>query len=305
MTTCNFIKSRDFILVKSLPLSSLNISPFNLKKTTLNKNIDINKNYKFILNNNFNSNLNLNSIKITLCRELYTKNKLTKVQKHNLNIVKYNKSLDLSPPIIFLHEFTNLKDIEMKLINININKIIKIRKFIKKIIKYFIIFLILIFFTYLININLMNDFIIELSSNNSEDFIDTKTENILIDLLMKQNFFQVEPQVNIPEFQKIAWQKNLPLTRNQFTVPFDFGSPSNHLIEQFGKFSNEALSNPVDPQELNLKLEELKNNQDQIRNEEFNNNYKLIGYTIMSVTVIIVAVSTIIIFNNPQIMSLQ
>jgi hypothetical protein len=61
----------------------------------------------------------------------------------------------------------------------------------------------------------------------------------------------------------------------------------------------------VDPQELNLKLEELKNNQDQIHNEEFNYNYKLIGYTIISVTVIIVAVSTIIIFNNPQIISFQ
>jgi hypothetical protein len=202
MTTCNFIKSRDLIKIKPLQLSSANISP--LKKTNLNKNIDINKNFKFILNNNFNTNLNLNSIKITHRRELNTTNKLTNGQKHNLNIVKYNKSLYLSPPIIYLHNFTNLNNIEMKLIDVNINKTIKIKKFIKKIIKYFIIFLMFVFFTYLININIMNEFIIELSSNNSEDFMDTRTENILIDLLMKQNFYQVEPKVNIPDFQKIA-----------------------------------------------------------------------------------------------------
>jgi len=140
----------------------------------------------------------------------------------------------------------------------------------------------------------MNDFIIELSSNNSEDFINTRTENILIYLLKNQETLSYEPDVSIPNFQKIEWQKGLPLTRNQFTVPFDFGSPSNYLIEQFGQFTNDAYSNPVDSQELNVKLEELKNNQDKIHNEKFNYNYKLI-----------VAVSTIIFFNNPQIMSLQ
>jgi len=72
--TCNFIKTGDLFCVKSQQLSSVNISDFNLKKTTLNRSA---KNYKFNLNTHFNSNLNLN-----------TTNKLTttKVQKYNLNI---------------------------------------------------------------------------------------------------------------------------------------------------------------------------------------------------------------------------
>lgn len=206
---------------------------------------------------------------------------------------------------LILVKYSQLSSVNISAINLNkttTNLKKNIIEIIKKIIKYFIIFLILIIITCLIRFNLTKDFIIELSSNNPEPFFNVTTDNFLIDSLKKQTGYSNEPKVNIPNFQKIEWQKDLPLTRNQFTVPFDFGSPSNYLIEQFGQFTKDTYSNPIDPQELTLKLEELKNNQD---NEELNNNHNIFNYAIISVTVIVLAVSTVIIFNNPQIISFQ
>ena len=77
---------------------------------------------------------------------------------------------------------------------------------------------------------------------------------------LNQNTYANSPVFNSvpePQFHALVWESGLPVNRETFSIPFHGGSPSELVIKQFGAFSEANFSNPVDPIELEMRLQNL------------------------------------------------
>lgn len=96
-----------------------------------------------------------------------------------------------------------------------------------------------------------------------EQVFPERIENLLLEEFHagNKNVTLNPPALTTPRFEWFPWSRDVQLNTEQFTLPFEFGSPNNKLIDQLGPFVEANYSNPVDALELESKLEELADNQ--------------------------------------------